>query len=1049
MTSPYVELHAKSFYSFGEGASHVHELLAQAKEYGYEALALTDTNLCGALEFARLAKSLGIKPITGGELTMLDGSRITLLAKSRQGYANISRLFTLANSIDRREPRLDPIHLPDHAEGVVLITGGRDGQLSRLAVGGRHDDAQRLLHDYMDWFGPDSVFVELQQNHIRGDTGRNRELARLARDAGVGLVPTNDVHYHAPERYQLQHALVAAKHNTTIDQALPHIRPNHHFHLKPAEAMARLFEGEYPGIIDATRRIAEQCDFNLADSINYELPEPDVPTGYTTDSYLQRLCFEAALRRYGGISERVRERLDEEFRLVKRHGIAGFLLLYRDIVLLAQQIMEERGLAPPEIPLEERPPGRGRGSSVALLVGYLIGISHIDPIKWDLTLERFISEDMSMLPDIDLDFPRGLRDELISRIHQRYGPDYAALTGAISTYSVKGIIQDIGKALGLPKEDLTLLSKQLHSHHADDLKEEMLRLPAYKDRVESQGWRELLELAPHLMDAPRSLGQHVGGMILSSSPISEMAPIREGAIAGRYIIDWNKDTIADANVAKIDLLSLPVLDQLEQSLDLIEQRTGSRPDLSRVEPDDDNVYDMINEGRAKGVFLLQSPAQLKMAQRLRSRNLLDLAYQVALIRPGVGVQGSSVSQFVERYRHGVEWDYDHPLERRALERGYGIIIWQEQVVQLLSDVAGVTTAEADEIRRAFGRPNNAALLEMHRQRFLEGAQRNGVPDETAHKIFGKVNGHYMFPESHSHAFAITAYQAAWLKRYHPLEFFVTLINNQPMGFYPMETLKQDARHCGVPFLNPCVNRSQALCVPEDGAVLLGLGLVKDVGEAAARAIVEEREARGRYGSPADLVSRTGITPGAATSLVMAGAFDDLAPNRRQSLWDVGLANRPLRSGQRTLPTSNDHATPQFKDFSDYEKMVSEYRVMGTYPRGHVMEFVRPTLSDRVLRTSEVYDMPDDREVIVAGWPIARQHPRGRDGTVFVTIEDECGDVQLILWKDVFAQSRRALRNRVIMVRGIISRWDGTTNIIASEIRAINTDVPMPSAHDWH
>ncbi len=1049
MTSPYVELHAKSFYSFGEGASHVHELLAQAKEYGYDALALTDTNLCGALEFARLARSLEVKPITGGELTLCDGSRITLLAKSKRGYANISRLFTLANSVDRREPSLDPVHLADHSEDVILIAGGRDGQLSRLALTGRHDDARKLLRDYMDWFGQDSVFVELQQNLIRGDTARNRELARLAGDAGVCLVPTNDVHYHAPERYRLQHALVAAKHNTTIDQALPHIRPNHHFHLKHHDAMARLFEREYPGIVDAPRRIAEQCDFNLADSINYELPEPDVPAGYTTDSYLRRLCFEAAMRRYGGISQRVQDRLDEEFRLIKRHGIAGFLLLYRDIVLLAQQIMEERGLTPPEIPLEERPPGRGRGSSVALLVGYLIGISHIDPIKWDLTLERFISEDMSMLPDIDLDFPRGLRDELITRVHQRYGPDYAALTGAISTYSVKGIIQDIGKALGLPKEDLTLLSKQLHSRHADDLREEMLRLPAYKDRVESQGWRELIELAPQLMEAPRSLGQHVGGMILSSSPISEMTPIREGAIEGRYIIDWNKDTIADANVAKIDLLSLPVLDQLEQALDLIEQRTGSRPDLSRVEPDDNNVYDMINEGRAKGVFLLQSPAQLKMAQRLRSRNLLDLAYQVALIRPGVGVQGSSVSQFVERYRHGVAWDYDHPLEKRALERGYGIIVWQEQVVQLLADVAGVTTAEADEIRRAFGRSNNSALIAMHWQRFLEGARRNGVPDDIAEKIFGKVNGHYMFPESHSHAFAITAYQAAWLKRYHPLEFFVTLINNQPMGFYPMETLKQDARRFGVPFLNPSVNHSQILCVPEDGAVRLGLGLIKDVGEAAARAIVQEREARGRYGSPADLVSRTGIKPRAAASLVMAGAFDDIASNRRQALWNIGLANRPLRSGQRTLAAASDHAVPQLKDFSGYEKMVGEYRVMGIYPRGHVMEFVRPTLSGSVLRTSDVYDMPDEREVLVAGWPIARQHPRGKDGTVFVTIEDECGDVQLILWKDVFARSRRALRNRVIMVHGVVSRWDGTTNIIASEIRAINTDVPMPDAHDWH
>ena len=274
-------------------------------------------------------------------------------------------------------------------------------------------------------------------------------------------------------------------------------------------------------------------------------------------------------------------------------------------------------------------------------------------------------------------------------------------------------------------------------------------------------------------------------------------------------MDWNKDSVADANFAKIDLLSLPVLDQLEEALELIERRTGQRPDLSRIDPEDDGVYDLINAGQSKGVFLLQSPAQLKMGQRLKSRHLRDLAYQVALIRPGVGTQGSAVSQFVERYRHGVEWDYDHPLERRALERGYGIIVWQEQVVQLIMDVAGMTAAEADEVRRAFARRNNEHLLAMHRERFLAGAGANGVSTEVAERIFSKINGHYMFPESHSHAFAITAYQAAWLKRCYPLEFFVSLVNQQPMGFYPLEALKQDARRFGVPFLNPCVNQSDA------------------------------------------------------------------------------------------------------------------------------------------------------------------------------------------------------------------------------------------------
>ena len=1047
MTAGYVELHAKSFYSFGLGASHVHELLAQAGQHGYAALALTDTNLCGGLEFARLAGSLGLRPITGGELTLTDDSRIVLLAQTREGYANLGRLLTIANAVDRRAPRLDPKHLAGRAAGLVLLTGGRDGPLARLAHVGRHGEAQRLLRDWREWFGADGVYVELQRNVLQGDAARNRDLAALARDAGVGLVATNDVHYHAPERYRLQHALVAARRNVTLDQALPHIRPNHHLHLKPPHRMARLFR-DVPEAVANTLAIAERCAFNLATDLGYRLPQPDVPAGYIPQSYLEQLCREAATRRYGGIPPAVEARLDEEFRLIRRHDLAGFLLLYREISLLAQRIMEERGLAHPETPLEERPPGRGRGSSVALLVGYLIGISHVDPLRWGLTLERFISDEMHALPDIDLDFPRGLRDELIQRVHRRFGPEFAVLTGAVATYSVKGIVQDLGKALGLPREDLRALSKQLHSHHAADLRAEILALPAFRDRVDAPGWRALLELGPQLMDAPRSLGQHVGGMVLSSSPIPEMVPMRAGAADGRYIMDWNKDSVADAGFAKIDLLSLPVLDQIEEALDLIEAAEGRRPDISRIDPEDPTVYDMINAGQSKGVFLLQSPAQLKMAQRLRSRNLLDLAYQVALIRPGVGVQGSAVSQFVDRYRRGASWDYDHPLERRALERGYGVIVWQEQVVQLIMDVAGFTAAEADEVRRAFARPNSAHLVAMHRQRFVEGARRNGVPEETAHTIFDKVNGHYMFPESHSHAFAVTAYQAAWLKRYHPLEFFVALMNNQPMGFYPLETLKEDARRFGVPFRNPCVNESRTSCTPDDGAVRLGLRFVKDVGERGAEAIVEERERNGPYAGAGDLVRRTGLKPQAVLSLVQAGAFDALVPNRRQALWDAGLHPRPSRNGQAALPARQDDDMPPLPDFTDVERMMGEYRVMGVYPRGHVMQFVRPTLDADVLPTAAVEALPDGQAVRVAGWPVARQHPRGRHGTVFVTIEDEEGDAQIILWGHVFARYRRVLGSRLLLVTGTVSRYDGTANVIASHVRAIPTRAPLPSAHDW-
>ena len=1045
MTPSYVELRAKSFYSFGLGASHVHELLARAKECGYPALALTDTNLCGALEFARLAKSLGVRPITGGELRLLDGSRLALLAGTRQGYSNISTLFTLANAVDRREPRLDPAHLPTHADGVIALTGGRDGPLS--ASGARPGQARELLRHLMDWYGEDSVYVELQQGFLDGDTARNRELAALADDTGARVVATNDVHYHVPERYRLQNALVAASLNTTIDQALPHLRPNHHLYLKTPAQMERLFRRR-PDALANTLRIAERCGFDLSTDLGYQLPSPDVPQGYTPDSFLRRLCYEAAARRYGSISRQVDERLRTELELIRKHGLAGFLLLYREIALVAQRIVQERGLAGPETPLEERPPGRGRGSSVALLTGYLIGISHVDPLRWDLTLERFISDDMTTLPDIDLDFPRGLRDELIERVHSRFGPEFAVLTGAISTYRLKGIVRDLGKALALPLEQVSLLSKQLHSHDAADLRAEMMELADFRERVDAPGWRDLLDLAPQLMRAPKMLGQHVGGMVLSKSPISEMTPIRKGATDGRFIMDWNKDSVADARFAKIDILSLPVLDQIEEALSLVERREGRRPDLSQIDPEDPSVYDMINEGRAKGVFLLQSPAQLKMAQRLRSRSLLDLAYQVALIRPGVGVQGSAVSQFVERYRHGAQWEYDHPLERRALERGYGVIVWQEQVVQLIMDVAGMSAAEADEVRRAFARPNNEQLIEMQWERFLEGARSNGVDEDTAHKIFSKINGHYMFPESHSHAFAITAYQAAWLKRYYPLEFFVALMNNQPMGFYPLETLKQDARRFGVPFANPCVNASEVKCAPRGGAVLLGLGMVRDVGAASALLTVRERELRGPYSGAGDLVRRTGLAPQALTSLVMAGAFDRVSPNRREALWNAGLYTRPTRGGQAVLPVSMDESLPRLDDFTDEEKMADEYATMGVYPRGHLMEFVRPRLGTGVLPTTAVEGLGDGERVRVAGWPVARQHPRGKNGTVFVTIEDETGDVQIILWPQVFARRRRELKSRVILVDGAVSRWDGTTNVIASDVRAVPSAVRMPQSHDW-
>ena len=1044
---PYVELRTKSFYSFGVGASHVHEFLNRAVELGYPAIALTDYNMCGSLEFARQANKLSIKAIVGAEVTFTDGFMVALLAKNRIGYANICRILTLANKANRKDPRIEFEDLKPYTEGIVLLTGFYRGKVSALASSGNIQKAKRVLQEYAECFEENSVYVELSRNLVYGDKRLIRILSKLASDIGLPVVATNDAHYHMPERHRLQSALVAIKSNKTIDNAMNNLNVNGEYYLKSSIQMANLFKS-LPDALKNTIRISELCTFNLSSDLGYQLPSPDVPDGYTPMTYLRRLCDESAIRRYGSINEKVESRMDYEFSLIDKHNLSGFMLLYREIALMAQEIMVESEISSPEEPLEWRPPGRGRGSSVAMLTGYLIGISHIDPLLYDLTLERFLPENLRVLPDIDLDFPRAIRDKLISRIHERFGPDFAVLTGMITTYRYKGVLSDLGKVFNLPREDVDRLSKQIQCSDLKFLRREMNYLPEFKNRVDVHGWRDLIELSPQLQGAPKGLGQHVGGMILSSSPISQMVPYRSGAIDGRFIMDWDKDSVSNAGFAKIDILSLPVLDQLIEAVNLIEKKTGQFVDISRINLDDAQVYDMINQGRSKGVFLLQSPAQLKMGQRLKSRNLLDLAYQVALIRPGVGTQGSSVSQFVDRYRNGVAWDYDHPLEKRALKRGYGIIIWQEQVVQLISDVSGMSQADSDEIRRAFGYRNNEDIINGYWKKFCNGAKNRGVDEKTAHKIFSKINGHYMFPESHSHAFAISAYQAAWLKYHYPLEFYVSLMNNQPMGFYPIDTIKQDAKNFGIHFLNPCVNMSESDCSIRKENLLLGLKFVKNVGVNHANNIVKERITNGLYKSVSDFIYRTTIGMEALESLVMAGVFDNLSTNRKSILWEVGLYKNSSNS-QISLPMDMENEIPYMADFTPYEKMIGEYRSMAIYPKGQIMEFIRKRLSENVVNTRDVYLKEEGESLLVAGWVIARQHPRGAQGAIFVTIEDEFADLQLIIWPHVINDVKYALREAVIIAEGKISRWDGTTNLVVSRMYPVSLDIDMPMTHDWH
>jgi len=1044
---PYVELHCHSNYSFQEGASFIHELLTHAVELGYPAMALTDhDNLCGAMEFAQAARSLGIQPIIGAEITLAGGYHITLLVETQRGYANLCRLLSSARmTTDRRDPEFDPRFLADHAQGLILLSGCPKGEIPSLAQEGRLQEAEEVVEQYINWFGRENVYLELQQNLVHGDTVRIRRLAQMANSLGIGVVATNNAHYHVKERHQLQGCLVSIKHRKSLEESHRERRANSEFYLKSPDEMIELFS-DYPDAIANTLHIAKRCAaFDLTRDLGYRLPESPVPDGYTQEGYLRHLCEEAAIRRYGAIHDNVIARLDEEFRLIHRHNLAGFLLIYHDIIQLAREVMIDLGLTDREIPLEENPPGRGRGSSVAMLVGYLIGLSHIDPLQFNLSLERFLPDDnMASVPDIDLDFPRNIREELIKRVHERYGWDRAALTGMISTYKLKGGVRDLGLALGLPTDQVGKLAKRADHGHARSLASEMAALPEFRDSINAPGWRDLVRLAGELDGFPKYLAQHPGGMVIGSEPLTDMVPIQPSAIKDRFVMQWDKNSIDDAGFVKIDFLALGALSQMQDALDFIEERTGHRPDLSRIDFEDQEVYDMICEADTIGIFQVESAAQMQTTPRIRPRNLFDMAHEVAAVRPGVGVN-DGVSQYIRRRNHVEPTTFEHDLERRALEKTHGVILFQDQVNQVAMDVAGFSPLEADQLRRAYGRRNSLELLQAYWEKFKDGAAINGIDEETAKRIFSKFNGHYMFPESHAFAFGVTAYQAAWMKRYYPLEFYVAIFNQQPMGFYNLETLKEDARRHGVRVLNPDANLSQEKCTLENGSLRLGFRNVALVGPTAAQAIAELRNRDGPYGSVAELMERTGLLQKSLENLADAGALDSLSGDRRAVRWEIGLRYRPVnRQLALSLPVEQD--TIDLEPLSAWERMEEEYRTMGLHPAGHIMAYLREQLGPDVITSTEVAGLEDGTRVTVAGLVIRRQRPLAK--AVYVTLEDECGHTPLVLWPKTYERYRQVFREPLVITSGYVSRREGTMNVVVMGARAMPTFEVAPKSKDW-
>ena len=1042
----YAELHCHSYYSFHDGASSLEELLLRAKELGYSALALTDhNNLCGAMRFAQLTRSLGIQGLIGAEVSLKGGHHLTLLARDRQGYRNLCRLITAAHSAGERDrPELDSSLLAEYASGLIALSGCPAGELPQLVTKARFSEARRLIQQYVDWFGKDNYYLEIQHNLVNGDTERNRRLLTLAREMGVKAAATGDVHYHIRERHQLQDCLVAIRHCKSLEETHRERRPNSEYYLRPLPDLESLFR-HCPEALANTLEIAARCTLDLPRDLSYTFPDYQAPEGDTSDSYLEKLCYEAAVRRYGSITPEVRQRLDQEFDLIRKYKLAGFLLMYHEVIKLGREVMIAQGLSDPSLTLEENPPGRGRGSSVALLVGYLIGLSHIDPLKYQLSLERFLPADtMSNVPDIDLDFPRSIREDLILRTHQKWGWEKAALTGTIATYQVKGAVRDLGKALGLPEEEVDQMAKQADWGSARGLEAQMQKMPHFKGKIEAPVWRDLVRLAWELDGFPKYMGQHPGGMILSSTPLIDIVPVQRGAIEGRYVCQWDKDSIDDAGFVKIDFLALGALSQMQEAVELIKERTGHRIDLSRIDFEDAAVYDMLCRGDTIGIFQVESAAQMQTITRLKPRNLLDMAHEVGAVRPGVGVN-HGVQEYLARRSGQQPVTYDHPLEKHALERTLGVVLFQDQVNQLAIDVAGFAPSEADRLRRSFGRRHNEELLKQYRQKFLEGAGSRGVSQAAAEAIFKKFNGLYMFPESHAFAFGVTAYQASWLKLHYPLEFFVGIFNQQPMGFYNLETLKEDARRHNVRILNPDINQSQAKCILEGQMLRLGFLQVLSLGEAAATAIVEGRKKRGDFRSIGDFLERTGILEEVAFNLADAGAFDSLEPNRRKVKWEIGLRYRPINSQLLlSLPVKQDLV--ELSAPTEWERMKEEYNVLSLFPDGHIMAKLRPRFPGNLCCSRDIARLGDGAEVVTVGLVIRRQRPQGK--VVFITLEDEFGHIPLMVFPQVYERQEHRFKAPFLMVKGRLSRREGAHNLVVTQVKPFSALEKVPQSKDW-
>ncbi|WP_025995820.1 error-prone DNA polymerase [Pseudomonas viridiflava] len=1013
MNVDYAELHCLSNFSFQRGASSAQELFQRAKRHGYTALAITDEcTLAGIVRAWQASKDSGLPLIIGSEMQIENGPKIVLLVEDLDGYQTLCRIITLARRRAKKgEYRLLPDDFEIASNGLLAIwlPEIENDMQACLAQGNwlRVRFAERL------WLG-----VELHRGP--DDEQRLADLLALAQSLSIPAVASGDVHMHARGRRALQDTMTAIRHHTTVAEAGHLLFANGERHLRTPDALAEL----YPDwLLAESVRIARRCTFDL-DDLKYEYPHELVPKGQTPSSWLRELTERGVRKRWpDGLSPTTRKQVEKELALIAEMKFDSYFLTVHDIVEFArsQHILCQ-----------------GRGSAANSVVCYALGITELNPEKSNLLFERFISRERNEPPDIDVDFEHDRREEVIQYVFRRYGRGRAALTAVASTYHGSGAMRDVARVLGLPPDQINALADAF-SRWSDTLPSPE-RLREYGLDPEAPMLKRVLALSDELIGFPRHLSQHPGGFVISEHPLDTLVPVENAAMAERTIIQWDKDDLDLVGLLKVDILALGMLSALRRAFDLVHLHRGKQWTLAAIEADDRPTYEMISRADTIGVFQIESRAQMAMLPRLRPEKFYDLVIEVAIVRPGP-IQGDMVHPYLRR-RNGEEAITYPPKLKKVFERTLGVPLFQEQVMEVAIIAADYTPGEADQLRRSMAAWKRHGGLEPHRERLTKGMLKNGYEQDFADRIFEQIKGFgsYGFPESHAASFALLTYASCWLKCHEPAAFTCALINSWPMGFYSPDQLLQDARRHHIEIRPVDVRYSDWDCSLEpiehpdytrNLAIRLGMRMVRGFREDDALRIERARATRA-FSDATDLTIRAGLDNRAAEALADSGALRGLIGHRHRARWEVAgvEAQRPLFDD---LPSEEHQVTLPLPTVA--EDLVADYATLGTTLGPHPLALLRRQLAAKRFRSSrDLLTLENDRTLSVAGLVIGRQRPGTASGVTFVTLEDEFGMVNVVVWRDLAERQRKVLvGSQLLQVFGRLESKSGVRHLIAQRL----------------